>query len=82
MNCGAGVAEEEREPEPVIRKGDENIVKRRGSEAEKVAQRNQETRDEAKLFEAEACSARQGQNSLLQECSKCFMHYTERDRSD
>jgi hypothetical protein len=77
----AGVVGGEREPELVIRKRDENIVKRRGSEAEKVAQRNQETRDGAKLLEAEAYSARQRQNSLLQECSKCFTHRTGRDSS-
>jgi hypothetical protein len=68
----------EREPELVIRKGDENTVKRRGSEAEKVAQRNQETRDEAKLFEAGASRT----PCCKQEGSKCFTHCTERERSD
>lgn len=60
----------EREPELVIREGDENIVKRRGSKAEKVAQRNQETRDEA-----------EGRHRV-QECSKCFPRCADRDSSD
>jgi hypothetical protein len=60
---------------------EENIVKRRGSEAEKVAQRNQETGGEVKLFEAEAHGAQQGQN-LLQEGAKGFTHCTECERRD
>ena len=58
------------EPALVIEEGDENIVKRRGSKAEKVAQRNQETREEAK-----------GRHRM-QECSKCFTRCAGRDSSD